>query len=62
MIIQFHTPKGIVVVDTDTITDAKLAKIGMDRRKLDDFLAEQPRDLVAEIDGLKERIKELEKK
>ncbi len=60
MIVQFHTPKGIVTVDTDTVTDVKLAEIGMNREKLNDFLALQPRDLGAEIDELKAKVIKLE--
>lgn len=54
MIITFHTPKGIFEVNTDTVTDTELARLdGMNREKLNKFLAEQPRDLVAEMDELK---------
>ena len=60
MIIQFHTPTGIVKVDSDTVTDAKLAEISMDRQKLNAFLSIQPRDMTAEMDDLKRRLAELE--
>ncbi|KKN26611.1 hypothetical protein LCGC14_0873040 [marine sediment metagenome] len=53
MIIQFHTPKGIVPIDSDTVTDAELAGINMGRQKLDAYLSEMPRDLAAEITSLK---------
>lgn len=56
MIIQLHTPKGIVEVDSETVTDEKLAKINMDRQRLNSFLAMQPRDYGAEIDKIKTRL------
>ena len=60
MIIQFHTPKGIVLVDSDTVTDKELAAINLDRQKLDECLSYQPRDLEGEVDNLRSRIVELE--
>ena len=57
MIVQFHTPQGIVQVDTSTVTDAKLAEINMDRQGLNYFLSSQPRDLVKEIDKLNAKLK-----
>lgn len=60
MITQFHTKDGVFTVDTDMITDKELAKIGMTRQNLDDFLTEQPRNLETEIDNLKQRIVTLE--
>lgn len=56
MIIQFHTPKGIVEIDSNTVTDKELAKINLNRKKLNDYLSEQPRDTLAEIDEIKERL------
>ncbi|GAH94173.1 unnamed protein product, partial [marine sediment metagenome] len=35
MIIQFHTPTGIVEVDTETVTDSDLAALGLSRADLD---------------------------
>ena len=63
MIAQFHTPKGVFTVDTDTITDKELAnKFNMTGQDLNDFLAEQPRDLEAEVDDLKSRVAAVEQK
>jgi len=59
MIIQFHTPKGIVKVNTDTVTNEKLATLGITREVLNNQI---PRDLFAEIDNLEARIKKLEEK
>ncbi len=53
MIIQFHTPAGVVEIDTETVTDNELALINMTREEFNMFLASQPRDLLAEIDELK---------
>ncbi len=61
MIIQFHTPKGIVEVESDTVSDKQLAALGLDRQKLSIVLAEQPRDLGAEIDELKARLADITK-
>ena len=62
MIIQFHTPKGTFTVDTDTVTDKELAELdGMNRQKLNKTLADQPRDLPAEIDELKARLDKITK-
>lgn len=49
MIIQLHTPKGIVEIDTDKATDAKLLQLGVKRENL----PKPPRDLAAEIDDIK---------
>ena len=62
MIAQFYTPKGVFTVDTDTITDKELAKLNMTRQDLNDFLAEQPRDLEAAVDDLKSRVTAVEQK
>ena len=35
MIIQFFTPKGSVVIDSDTVSRQKLTAMGMNRAKLD---------------------------
>lgn len=61
MIIQFHTPKGIVRVDSDTVTDKELAALNVTRQALNELVSQQPRDYKAEIDDLKRRIKKLEK-
>lgn len=36
MIIQFHTPAGIVQVDTETVTDGELAALGITRSQLNE--------------------------
>jgi len=59
MIIQLHTPNGIVNVDSETVTDFELTELGMTRDTLNELV---PRDLQAEIDGLASRIAKLEKK
>ena len=53
MIIQFHTPDGVVDIDTEEVTDTELSLINMTREEFDMFLSNQPRDLLAEIDELK---------
>lgn len=58
MIIQFHTPGGIVEVNTKTVTDYQLSKLSVTREALDELI---PRDLEAEIDELKVKIEKLEK-
>lgn len=50
MIIQFHTPKGIVNIDSDTVADKKLSELNVTREALNNLL---PRDLSAEIDEIK---------
>jgi len=50
MIITLHTPKGIINIDSDIVTDSKLQSLGLDRDNLKDMI---PRDLAAEIDELK---------
>ncbi len=57
MLIQLHTPKGIVEVDSATVTDAALAKLNVTRQALNKLI---PRDLEAEIADLKVRIAKLE--
>ncbi len=59
MIIQFHTPKGIVEIDSDKATNSELAQLGMTKVDLQKLI---PRDLIAEIDTLKAQIKVLESK
>ncbi len=56
MILQFHTPEGVVEIDTETATDNELALINMTREEFNMFLASQPRDLYAEIDELRARL------
>lgn len=58
MIVQFHTPKGIVNVDPLTVTDTQLAVLNIDRKALAKLI---PRDLAAELDDLKARVEKLEK-
>lgn len=55
MIIQFHTPKGIVEVDTETVTDAGLAKLNITREDLQELVL---RDLTAEFDTLVFKLEE----
>lgn len=57
MIIQFHTPAGKINVDTETATDTELVALHMTREALSGLV---PRDLPAEIDGLKTRVLKLE--
>ncbi len=38
MIIQFHTPKGIVNIDSETVTDEQLAELNITRADLDEAL------------------------
>jgi len=59
MIIQLHTPKGIVRIDTDTVTDAELAALSISRETLPEMM---PRDLGKELDMLKARVETLVKK
>ena len=59
MIIELHTPKGIIDADTETVSDAELAELNMTREDLNRLI---PRDILAEIDDLKARIEKLEKK
>lgn len=54
MIIQLHTPKGIVEVDTETVSNQQLASLKISRATLMELT---PRDLPAEIDGLKVELK-----
>jgi len=63
-IIQFHTPQGIVEVDSETATDEELAELNITRDALNDLIPSAPshRDLAAEIDELKVEIEELKKK
>lgn len=50
MIIQFHTPQGIVNINSDIVTDEELAALNITREDLTKLL---PRDLAAEIDEIK---------
>ena len=58
MIIQFHTPKGIIHIDSDTVTDSTLAIVGVTREALNKLI---PKDILAELDNLKARLEKLEK-
>ncbi len=53
MIIQFHTPKGIVEVDSETVTDKELLELNVSRVELNKLVS---RDAFAEIDELRVRI------
>lgn len=50
MIIQLHTPAGIVIVDSDTVADQELADLNVTRANLE---ASLPQDLAQEITELK---------
>ncbi len=60
MIIQFHTPKGIVDIDSKTVTDEKLAEINITRDDLNFHLASCNRDVLKELDAFETRLKKLE--
>lgn len=60
MIIDFHTPKGIIRVNSDFITNEELGELSITRNELDKIIADQPRALGAEIDDLKSRMATLE--
>lgn len=55
MRIQFHTPKGIINVDTDTVSDEELVELKITREELNDLI---PRDLTKELDDLKIKLKD----
>ena len=59
MIIQFHTPNGVVEVDSETATNTELATLGMYREDLEELM---PRDLAAKIDGMNDRLLAVEEK
>ena len=58
MIIQLHTPKGIVEVDTELVADKSLAKLNISRANLAALI---PRDLYSELDAIKSKVEKLEK-
>lgn len=49
MKIECHTPKGIIKVDSDNVTDSELAHLGMVRKDLDKIIS---RDALKELDAL----------
>ncbi|KKN72607.1 hypothetical protein LCGC14_0408490 [marine sediment metagenome] len=55
MIIQFHTPKGIVTIDSDTVTDKELTTLKVTRAALEELI---PRDLAPEFDNLKVELRQ----
>lgn len=59
-IIQLHTPNGVVNVDSETVTDKELAKLGMTREALNELLPDE--SLVVKIADLEARVEKLEKK
>jgi len=59
MIVQFHTPNGIVEVDSENVTAEELAKLGISR---EDVKASIPRNILTEIDELKAIQNELKAK
>ena len=56
MKIQLHTPKGIITVDTETVTNEQLASpdINTSREVLNSLI---PRDIKSELDALKVELK-----
>ena len=56
MIIQRHTKAGVKNIDSDTVTDAELAGLKLDRVKLAEILTRQPRDFGLEIDLIKDTL------
>ena len=58
MIIQLYTPKGMVHINTDTVSNGELETLRLTRESLIELI---PRDLVTEIDDLKARLEKLEK-
>jgi len=54
MKIQFHTPKGITVIDSDNVTDIELSKLNITREQMKESI---PRDLTKEFDDLKIQLK-----
>lgn len=57
--IQFHTPEGIVTVDTERVTDEELNLLRITREHLAIAKVAQ-RDLVAELDDLKRQLQDHE--
>ena len=57
MIIQLHRPGGIIEVDSETVTDKELMRLGITREGLNRLI---PVDTTEEIAKLKARLKELE--
>ncbi len=51
-----QTHSAVITVDSETISDAGLAKLGVTRQALNDLV---PRDLVAELDELKVIVNDL---
>lgn len=57
MRVQLHTPDGIFKVDTETITNEKLAGFNIKRENL----PKPPRNLEVELEKLKDRVEKIEK-
>jgi len=55
MIITFHTPKGIVQIDSNTATDEQLASIPATREAVAEIVGGE-RDLASELDALKSEV------
>lgn len=53
MQIRLYTPTGVKVIESDTITDAELQALGLNRDKLSRLI---PRDLAGELDAIKTRL------
>lgn len=58
MIIQLHTPKGIIEIDSETATDEKLTELHLTRETLNGLIS---RDMANEVDKLTARVEQLEK-
>ena len=54
MEIQLHTPKGIVEIDPDNVTDSQLAKLKTSREALAELIVRNP---LAELDDLRVELK-----
>ncbi len=54
MIVELHTPKGIIKIDSDTVTNSELAALKMTRADLNEMI---PRDIPKELDDLKSKLK-----
>jgi len=53
MVIQLHTPEGIIEIDSETVTDEKLTELHLTREALNELI---PRNLVTEVDEIKAKI------
>ena len=58
MLIQLHTPNGIVKIDSNTITDSELVALRITREVVKELVT---RDLAAEVDALGVEMEEMKK-